>query len=58
MVGSTSDLVGRIRGQVDDLYRQGYCFWLLGRDDREILVFTSSNIPQEDNVGDDTLYSQ
>ena len=58
LMGITGLLVDRIRRKIEDKYGQWCGFVLLGKDNREILVLTSYNVPQETPAGDDTLISQ
>ena len=58
MMGITGPLVGRIQQRVEDKLGQGCGFVLLGKDNREILVLTAYNVPQETPAGDDTLHAQ
>ena len=54
----TGPLVGRIRSKIEDMYGRWCGFVLLGKDNREILVLTAYNVPQETPTGDDTLHAQ
>ena len=58
MMGITGPLISRMRRQVEDKYRRWCGFVLLGKDNREILVLTAYNVPQDTPVGDETLHAQ
>ena len=58
MMGISGLLISWIQQGVEDKYG-GWCgFVLLGKDNREILVLTAYNVPQETSAGDDTLHAQ
>ena len=58
MVGVTGPLSGRVRKRIDDKYGRWCGFTLAGKDDREIMVLTAYNVPQEIKAGNDTLHAQ
>ena len=51
-------LIGCIRRKIEDKDGRWCGFVLLGKNNREILVLTSYNVPQETPVGDSTLHAQ
>ena len=57
-MGLTGPLVSRMRHRIEDKYRCWCGFVLLGKDNREILVLTAYNVPQDTPAGDDTLHAQ
>ena len=58
MMGICGSIVSRMRRQIEDKYRRWCGFALLGKDNREIIVLTAYNVPQETPAGDDTLHAQ
>ena len=58
MMGITDALIDRIRRKIEDKYGQWCGFVLLGKNNREILVLTAYNVPQETLAGDDTLHAK
>lgn len=58
MMGITGPLVCCIRRSIEDKYGRWCGFVLLGKDNREILVLISYNVPQDTPTGDDTLHAQ
>ena len=58
MMGLTGPLVSRMRRRIEDKYGRWCGFVLLGKDNREILVLTAYNVPQDTPAGDDTLHAQ
>ena len=58
MMGLTGPLVSRMRRIIEDNYGRWCGFVLLGKDNREILVLTAYNIPQDTPAEDDTLHAQ
>ena len=58
MMGIIGPLISRVRRKIDDKYGRWCGFVLLGKDNREILVLTAYNVPQETPAGDDTLHAQ
>ena len=58
MMGVSGPLISRIRRRVEDRYGRWCGFVLLGKDNREILVLTAYNVPQDAPAGDDTLHAQ
>ena len=57
-MGISGPLVSRMRRRVEDKYDRWCDFVLLGKDNKEILVLTAYNVPQDTHVGDDTLHAQ
>ena len=58
MMGISGPLVSRMRQRVKDKYDRWCGFVSLGKDNREILVLTAYDVPQDTPAGDDTLYAQ
>ena len=58
MMGISGPLISQIRQQVEDKYKRWCGFVLLGKDNREILVMTVYNVPQDTPTGDNTLHAQ
>ena len=58
MMGLTGPLVSRMRRRIEDKYGRWCGFVLLGKDNREILVLTAYNVPEDTPAGDDTLHAQ
>ena len=58
MMGISGPLISRIRRRVEDKYGRWCGFVLLGKDNREILVLTAYNVPQDTPAGDNTLHAQ
>ena len=59
MMGISGSLVSCMRRRIEDKYGRWCGFvLLLGKDNREILVLTAYNVPQDTPVGDDTLHAQ
>ena len=58
MMGICGPLVSRMRRRIEDKYGRWCGFVLLGKDNREIIVLTAYNVPQETPAGDDTLHAQ
>ena len=57
-MGINGPLVGRLQRKVSDKYGWWCGFVLLGKDNREILILTAYNVPQDTPAGDDTLHAQ
>ena len=57
-MGLTGPLVSRMRRIIEDKYGRWCGFVLLGKDNREILVLTAYNVPQDTPAGNDTLHAQ
>ena len=47
-----------MRRQIEDKYGRWCGFVLLGKDNREIIVLTAYNVPQDTPAGDNTLHAQ
>ena len=47
-----------MRRRIEDKYGRWCGFVLLGKDNREILVLTAYNVPQDTPAGDDTLHAK
>ena len=58
MMGITVPLIERIRRRIEYKYGRWCGFVLLGKDNREIIVLTAYNVPQDTPAGDDTLHAQ
>ena len=58
MMGICGPLVSRMRRRIEDKYGRWCGFVLLGKDNREIIVLTAYNVPQDTPAGDDTLHAQ
>ena len=58
MMGISGPFVSRMRRWIQDKYGRWCGFVLLGKDNREILVLTTYNVPQDTPAGDDTLHAQ
>ena len=58
MMGINGPLVGRLQRKISDKYGRWCGFVLLGKDNREILILTAYNVPQDTPAGDDTLHAQ
>ena len=58
MVGVRGPVSGRVRERIDDRYGRWCGFTMEGKDDREIMVLTAYNVPQEIKAGDDTIHAQ
>ena len=57
LMGICGPLVSRMRIRIKDKYGRWCGFALLGKDNREIIVLTAYNVPQETPAGDDTLHA-
>ena len=58
MMGITGLLISCMRRRIKDKYGWWCGFVLLGKDNREILVLTAYNVPQDTPAGDDTFHAQ
>ena len=58
MMEITGPLIGRTRRRIKDKYGRWCGFVLLGKGNRETLVLTAYNVPQDTPAGDDTLHVQ
>ena len=58
MMRLTDPLVSQMQRRVEDKYGRWCGFALLGKDNREILVLTTYNVPQDTPTEDDTLHAQ
>ena len=58
MMGITDPLIGCIGRRIEDKYGEWRGFVLLREDNREILVLTAHNVPQDTPAGDNSLHAQ
>ena len=58
MIGITGTLIYCMRRRIEDKYGCWCGFVLLGKDNREIVVLTAYNVPQDIPTEDDTLHTQ
>ena len=57
-MGISGPLVSRMRRRIKDKYGRWCGFVLLGKDNREIIIITAYNVPQDTQAGDNTLHAQ
>ena len=58
LMGITGPLGSRMRRRIEDKYGLWCGFVLLGKDNREIIVLTVYNVPQDTPARNDTLHAQ